>query len=325
MPHGSRRIRSVHYLRAIAALMVVIYHAFSYHLMAVDHPAVANWLKQGVGLFFGISGYVMVVSTSPLPPSPAHFLWRRVERIGPLYWTATLCVAIGAGEGNGWKLFSSLLFLPSMGVAGGPVLPVGWTLNFEMAFYILFAIFLPLPRRIAVPLLASILILASCSGFLLHPPALLAYYGQPLLLDFVAGMVIAHFHVRLPGWLLPLGFLLLGVLPLLTDMRPLTVTLPVAVILASARSLDGRLKDWFLPTLLGEASYAIYLSHLFVILPVLAVMGQHHPIGFVVAILGSVLAGIAVHRFVEIPLRDIAARLAWRKISLGGQPGEQAA
>lgn len=300
----------------IAAMMVVAYHVFSYHLMTVDHPATALWLREGVGLFFGISGYVMVVSTSASPPDPASFFWRRIKRIGPLYWIATACIVVGTGEDDGWNILSSLLFLPSIGSADDPVLPVGWSLNFEMAFYALFALFLPLPRRIAIPALASILILASSLSQFPNVPPLAAYYGQPILLDFVAGMLIAHFDFRLPGWLTPPGFLLLALTPQWTDMRPLTVTVPVALILASARSFDHQLKDWPLPTLLGEASYAIYLSHLFVLLPTLLFFGEGHAGGGVIAILASIIAGVLAHKYIEIPLKELFSQAGQRRISL---------
>jgi len=316
MPPGSRRIRSIHYLRMIAALMVVTYHVFSYHLISVDDPAMTRWLREGVGLFFGISGYVMVISTSASSPDPASFFWRRVKRIGPLYWIATACIVIGTGEENGWKILSSMLFLPSIGIADAPVLPVSWTLNFEMAFYALFALFLPAPRRIAIPALASILILGSCIGQFPNPPPLAAYYGQPILLDFVAGMLIAHFDFRLPAWLTPLGFLLLAVAPQWTDSRPLTVTVPVALILASACSLDHKLKHWRLPTLLGEASYAIYLSHLFILLPALLFFGQDHAGGGALAILAAIVAGIIAHKYIEIPLQELLKHVGRRRISL---------
>ncbi|AMK23707.1 MULTISPECIES: acyltransferase family protein [unclassified Sphingobium] len=324
MPPGSHRIRSIHYLRMIAAVMVVTYHVFSYHLMSADDPAMTRWLREGVGLFFGISGYVMVISTSASPPDPASFFWRRVRRIAPLYWIATACVVIGTGEENGWKILSSMLFLPSMGIADGPVLPVGWTLNFEMAFYALFALFLPVPRRIAIPALASILILASCISQFPDPPPLAAYYGQPILLDFVVGMLIAHFDFRLPGWLTPLGFLLLALAPQWTDIRPLTVTAPVALILASARSLDHKLKDWPLPTLLGEASYAIYLSHLFILLPALLFFGQDHAGGAVIAILASIVAGVIAHKYIEIPLTELLRQMERRGFGLAQQADGQA-
>jgi len=316
MSPGSRRIRSIHYLRIIAAVMVVTYHSFSYHFMTVGDPATVLWLREGVGLFFGISGYVMVVSTSASPPDPASFLWQRIKRIAPLYWIATTFIVLGTGDDDGWNILSSMLFLPSIGQRGRPVLPAGWSLNFEMAFYVLFALFLPLPRRIAIPTLASVLILASFLSQFLYAPSLAAHYGQPILLDFVAGMLIAHFDFRLSGWLTPVGFLLLALAPQWTDIRPLTVTMPVALILASARSLDQGLKDWRLPTLLGDASYAIYLSHLFVLLPALLFVGQDTMGGGLMAILGSIVVGVIAHKYVEIPLNALLRQVSQRNFSL---------
>lgn len=118
------------------------------------------------------------------------------------------------------------------------------------------------------------------------------------------------------GWLTPVGFLLLALAPQWTDIRPLTVTMPVALILASARSLDQGLKDWRLPTLLGDASYAIYLSHLFVLLPALLFVGQDNMGGGLMAILGSIVVGVIAHKYVEIPLNALLRQVGQRSFSL---------
>lgn len=78
------RLLSIHYLRAIAAIMVIVYHVFSHRLVPVPNAGAVVWLKQGVGIFFVISGYVMVSSTARGDVSAGQFLWRRLRRIAPI-------------------------------------------------------------------------------------------------------------------------------------------------------------------------------------------------------------------------------------------------
>lgn len=120
-------------------------------------------------------------------------------------------------------------------------------------------------------------------------------------------MLIAHYRVHIPAWCFPIGFILLALLPHWTEMRLLSATIPAALILASARSLDRRLPEWRLFTLLGEASYAIYLAHLFVVVGFLSVIGTDNgrALTLAAAIFGSVLTGILVHLYLELPLKAL--------------------
>lgn len=308
---SSTRILSVHYLRAVAALMVVLYHVYSYHLSIADHGRSVLWLKEGVAIFFAISGFVMVSSTGRTEIGPAQFLWKRAKRIVPLYWLTTLCVVVG--NLPEWRhIIASLFFIPltnpQTGMIDPPLVDVGWTLNFEMAFYLLFAISMLLPRRVSFWTLTGGLVALSASGLVFdYRPSFIAYYGQSFLLDFVAGLLIAHFRIRLSAYFLPIGFLLLALMPQVTEIRLLSATLPAASILASALSLDRKLPRWGWLTLLGDSSYAIYLSHLFVVIGFLSLWGVDHG-GTLVAmttLLISALVGILMHRQVELPLKAL--------------------
>ncbi len=314
------RFLSIHYLRAVAAIMVVVYHAFSHRLIVADNDLHIRWLKDGIAIFFVISGFVMVVSTSRETFNAAEFLQRRLARIVPLYWFATLWFAAATGIRDWPHLLASLFFVPQTDpVTGGATLPivdVGWTLNYEMAFYALFALSMLLPRRIAIwALCLALALLAGPAGMLkLGMPA--SFYVQPYWWEFIAGMLIAHLGLRAPLWCLPLGFVLLAIGPLFVPMRLLAISLPAALIVASARSLDGILREWTVPTLLGDASYAIYLTHLFVLLPLILRFGSsgNPAVMFVLSVFGGVAVGIAVHLGVERPL----ARLVHYRAKPGG-------
>jgi exopolysaccharide production protein ExoZ len=142
--------------RAVAALLVVLLHAFETWGERVDPAAPGvSWDNgaAGVDIFFVISGFVMVISSQRLVDRPGAwltFLRHRVVRIVPLYWLLTtvkiLAVVLLGGvvlrTGLDFNFVAaSYLFLPVIDTAGHfrPVLPVGWTLTYEFLFYLFFA------------------------------------------------------------------------------------------------------------------------------------------------------------------------------------------
>lgn len=301
---------SIHYLRAIAALMVVAVHCFTYGLVPIDDVSRATWLKHGVALFFVISGFVMVVSTQGRDTGPKDFLVRRLIRIVPLYWVMTLAWSVVARDWTGSQMAASLLFVPSFDSTSGelvpPVLEPGWTLNFEMFFYLVFAAALLLPERARVWAVGIFLAAFTQLAPLLHLPPTLAYYADPLLLLFVGGMAIARYDLRLPALFVPAGF---AALALLSDHPNnwIAVYLPALAIVLGARSLDLRLPHWRLPQLLGDASYSIYLSHLLVLQLALQFVAPHvpGPVTLLTVLVGASALGVLTYRSVEMPT------LAW--------------
>ena len=94
----------------------------------------------------------------------ADFLRRRIIRIVPLYWLATVAAFISHkiwathGAHAGWMdLAYSLAFIPYLSGEDGwyPILPGGCTLNYEMMFYMVFSLGLTLPRKLALPSVAQ--------------------------------------------------------------------------------------------------------------------------------------------------------------------------
>src|SRR5690606_6137053 len=82
---------SVQVLRAIAASMVVIFHLPAY----IGYEDVfIPVLHGGVDLFFVISGFVMMVSTTDKRHDPVSFLKKRFMRIVPLYWLGTIAMLV---------------------------------------------------------------------------------------------------------------------------------------------------------------------------------------------------------------------------------------
>ncbi|MGH6808111.1 MAG: acyltransferase family protein, partial [Ensifer adhaerens] len=85
-----KTIHGIQYLRALAALGVVLFHAAE---RTGHHFAIG---AAGVDVFFVISGFIMWVISDRRPVAPLSFLKERLRRIAPIYWLATV-VMIGGG------------------------------------------------------------------------------------------------------------------------------------------------------------------------------------------------------------------------------------
>ncbi|MDR1641740.1 MAG: acyltransferase [Clostridiales bacterium] len=134
-PLVRQRLDNIQALRGIAALMVLLLHG-SYGIIPGNF---------GVDIFFCISGFIIVYTTQG---ETKDFLKKRLIRVVPLYWYATiqrfvlLWVCYYAGVANSDRrdlrcFVSSLLFLP---INGAPMQTLGWTLYYEVAFYAMFAV-----------------------------------------------------------------------------------------------------------------------------------------------------------------------------------------
>jgi peptidoglycan/LPS O-acetylase OafA/YrhL len=277
-----------------------------------------------VDLFFVISGYVMMISSRRLVAPPdgwRRFLVQRARRIVPLYWLCTAaklaCVTLVPSlapqtRPTVWTLVASLVFLPARDQLGAvrPVLPVGWTLNFEALFYVMFA--LALAARVHPLWISPALTCLAIAGFWRDSawPAPL-FLANGLVLEFAAGMALACIRWRVPRraapWLLAAGATLLLNLPSAGPWRFLLWGIPASVILAACLALEPtvgqRLPAWLLTV--GDASYAIYLVHPLIV----PAMARHGALAAAAAVPLSVAAGILVHRWLDAPLqRRLAGR-----------------
>jgi peptidoglycan/LPS O-acetylase OafA/YrhL len=190
-----------------------------------------------------------------------------------------------------------------------------------MFFYALFgtALLWPINTAVAVSAALSIVVL---SGWFLGPlPLPLSFWGDPIVLEFVFGMIIAAARRR--GMWLPeyVGVMLIasGVLLLIawnpaTSDTPRVVGwgLPAAAIVAGATLSAGSKYKFYLGRAfiaLGDASYSLYLLHLMVLLAwrrAWSYMGWNaaeFPMLYAgTALLGSLAAAILVFVYFERPI-----------------------
>ena len=274
--------QSIQYLRAIAALMVLAYHVGQNVGLLDDGPVRPHWLAAGVDIFFVISGFVMVVSTEARPITAGRFLQLRMVRIVPLYWLCTLLfplILLVRGQAlPGWdEILKSLFFIfytnPRSGDAS-PIVNVGWTLNYEMVFYLVFAALIAVPVRRRIAIMAVLFALICCARpFVPEDNGFLFRMTSPHPLEFVAGMAIGAGRVllhRLPGWL-GLAVMALALAGLATIDSPFSRVIHFApfsalIVLGAAMSEPVWLRrplGWM--GRLGDASYSLYLTHALVL------------------------------------------------------------
>jgi exopolysaccharide production protein ExoZ len=259
-----RHYRSVHYLRGAAAIMVVVFHIFSNVPFMQPDLAKTLWLRGGVDIFFVISGFVMVQSTTGRSVKALQFLRRRALRIVPMYWIATFAVIMQV-EGDWLFKVKSLLFIPALNPESKmmqPVLEPGWTLNYEMFFYLVFALTMALKESLRLPAVAIIFAGFAVAGWATENSALIEFYCRPMILEFVLGMAIARFGLRLPAIAVPLGIAAMIIFQSAGADRLITLGIPATLIVAGALSCEDRLPHSKLADFLGSASYSVYLFHL---------------------------------------------------------------
>ena len=305
-----RQIGAIQILRAVAALMIVLAHAQDDALNEAGKAGLAfarthalPW-DAGVDLFFVISGFIMVHASRRLfatPGASGMFLGRRLIRIVPLYWFLTSIVlailALVTWHGTrpfpGWsEVVSSFGFLPFPRSGDGQPRPLaahGWTLNYEMFFYVVFALFVRYRQAVAVAGVASVLVVIVALGAIVRPTqTVLAYWSDPIVLEFAIGMGIAvarQHGVRLRRSYVPalvaIGLVLLSFdLAGMEEVANLAVKangfprlvgcgLPMALvfgaIVAAEPVFDTQSKPLAAFCVLGDASYALYLFHPLVI------------------------------------------------------------
>ena len=302
-----KKLEIVQVLRGFAASFVMIYHLKD--VLPADHRAkqimdqVFMSGAAGVDLFFIISGFLMVLIMPEDKGSrwklSMRFLLKRLIRIWPAYIVATLGFYFIINGLNFYpesikRLAKSLLFLPLASTEppffGHAFLLVGWTLNYEMYFYILIAFVLLFGRYkwlvfFVVIGLTLLVIPAGYTHISIDPSdqglsgaAYLNLITNPIIWNFVAGVIIGMlFNNKSTRTALELFFfkpyrataMLLVVLFLVFSgfwerHGPLDWGFAMAVVFivllffSTGKEISY---PWYL-VYLGDMSYSIYLLHL---------------------------------------------------------------
>lgn len=345
---GHGELVSIQYLRAFAALSVLVTHVLQWPLGELNFAFLKTG-RLGVEVFFVISGFIMTMIAGDGAFRPQRFLGRRALRIVPAYWAATFLVtALALALPSQFRttvptiegLIKSLLFIPSQDPKA-PLLLLGWTLNYEAFFYLVFASLFFLGSELRTLVLCALFAALVATGISLKNPSHLeAFYTSMSLIGFCAGTVVAQVYRH--GWLKPdpeiLHALIGATLVLLVafyvvpwdnaDRAPLhvhllmTVTAVAVVLLGLQIEVAGRLPRLATLKYLGDTSYSLYLFHIFPVAAIWAVAKRlfdvQQPLAYaacsVVAIVAGVAFGLICHHLIERPF--LAASRKWRRVAV---------
>lgn len=330
------KIYNIQVLRAVSALLVLVFH------LTAAMPWRFGPGEAGVDIFFTISGYIMAVLACRPDAAIKPFVLQRLARIAPFYW---LCTAAGIALALAMPLAfprmpvtpasiaCSALFLPCPPSPGFdmPILLQGWTLNYEMGFYLIVALSLLVPLRVRGPVLLVALVANALAALVLgvfHP------LMSPLTLEFASGVMIALAQGRVAVWrgqaggrwaarvLVATGVVLLAaewVLGLTDVFARVALHMWVGWVMVAGAVLGepggppGPL--WRSAAVLGDASYALYLTHLLVVIPMdqwLSAMDW--AARTVLAGIVAVAMALAIHFAIERPLHRASSRALRRMV-----------
>jgi exopolysaccharide production protein ExoZ len=323
-------IRSLTALRAIAASTVVYFHIMS--------PTGHAFGEFGVDIFFVISGFVIAMVVNTKGQSPAPFLASRIARIAPLYWTLTVLVLgiaiarpnlLNSSTGNLSDFLMSLFFIPYRKANGliHPLLFVGWTLNYELAFYLIASLSLFAKKN--KTLIVSTLVFTVFAGCRISGDSSTAvvFFSSERLLEFVMGMCaweIFRRGPRISPLLAATTMITLYAMMASFELNHITFSplirngIPSFMIVILATSLESWFSNGWLTrliTFVGDASYATYLSHPYVVeglRRVLPIMSHGtaitSPAGTILTVTFALMVGSVLYICVDKPMHAAARR-----------------
>ncbi len=345
------KLDAIQGLRGFAALLVVADHSWLHFPSAARFAAETKFQLHalaealghyGVEIFFVISGFIMTATSAnefAARGAPSRFLRRRIFRVVPLYWLSTLALIIALlfrdTHTGSLEVMKSLLFIPYSNDdhVFQPILRRGWTLNYEMFFYLLFAAALFLPGKRGLTALLSVLAAAAilgqvgmfsrCDGTLCE---LAFFYSRSIILYFALGVCLGlirdwmirtgRLHDARPSWILASTLVAAAIYAagcyggdarIVELLTPLLVIVPVALgaLTHIERPMSGPI--FFAVIVIGDASYSIYLTHSFFIDPAarawrLLSNGSNLVLYFAIMLLGSCAVGYLTYRWIEQPI-----------------------
>jgi len=290
-----RKLTNVQHLRAVAALIVLITHQYAatVFVAARSHrsfDSIPLYGTFGVDIFFVISGFIMFYTASNEfgggVAATDKFIRRRLIRVVPIYWLLTMAMAalrfFQNKADSAPALVQSLLFIPFVAGNGKfrPVLGVGWSLNYEMLFYAIFAVGLLLPRRSGVFMIFMTLMALITAGSLFALPPPFSAWTKPIIGEFLLGVILGIAYVDRPDWfnkirIPPLPVIVAIVCTLFYFYQPdgikegslllrpllwVTAMLVVLIALLCENGTDPGLISRTM-TRIGDSSYSLYLTH----------------------------------------------------------------
>jgi len=327
----NKKIEIIQLLRLIGALCIIIYHSG----IVGEHGYFA------VEIFCILSGYIIMYSTQK-ESSKKGFLRKRLLRIVPVYWGFTF-IMYGLllivpqlsimSEAEPEYLLKSLFFIPFVNGKGYgvPLIGVGWTLNYEVFFYIIFFLAIHISHKLRGIVASSIIILLCILHYTLNLDYLIwNYYTDAFMLEFVFGIIAfyaidwlkkyasnkAFRYTLLATSILCFLWMMFDVGVETNVLRCVRIGLPALWFFMSMLVLYEEKTYPKLFVACGNATFSIYLleyfsTALYKVIAIHLTWGPTIPL-FLCMIAGTLLAGYWVYKYIETPLYKRLTQLCIR-------------
>lgn len=342
----ANNLKSLQILRFVAATSVAYFHIFA-------NP---NFGSFGVDIFFVLTGFVIALVIQSNNNSYS-FAINRIARITPLYWllTSLLFVLITikpelfsvsiVNSANIINFAKSLFFIPYAGAFGvTPIISLGWTLNYEMFFYLCVWISLLISKSHALKI-TFILITSAffLFGNLLSNKVANIFFGLEIIFEFILGFVAYQLYAKKFLNFLTTKIFVVAAIAIYVFMaviesygiignRFILFGLPsFALVICSVRleSIFHNSQAYITRLLvsMGDASYATYLTHWYVIVFLRKILSEklglfdfYSPIGIFFSLSLALVVGQITYKLVDKPLNKLLKNLFNSKITKSTQP-----
>ena len=342
-----KEIKSIQILRAIAALSVVYYHSTHKDIGMLSLPIAGSF---GVDIFFVISGFVIALM---LLRNTNNFFIKRLFRIMPIYIIATIIMVMGHAflpQGN-TTIVNSLTFIKSIffiPYSHNPILMQGWTLNYEMFFYLVTSFCLLIVKNkklvaVACALVLSVMFitlkLSNTKIFVLR------YYKADLFFEFIYGIILFYIYnhcvIKRKKYFLIKNkqlnivvFILLGLLSFaflvideiyqfrISAYRGIEMGIPALLLVFSFLNLENIIPENAFITFwikLGDASYVMYLFHVFIVIFFTKILFKKQIannssvfISIILAIIilfSTIVVSIIIYKIIDKPIQKYLKRV----------------
>ncbi|MGN1401601.1 MAG: acyltransferase family protein [Bacillus sp. (in: firmicutes)] len=338
-----KKLILIQFSRALVPLLVMLFHVSesmdAYWNYSLFHLTLLPF-SGGVNYFFALSGFMLYYihhNKFTRPNELKGYLLNRFIRIYPLYWFLSLAAILVIllfpylGEMTYQSVIASLLLIPDPSELV-PLLDVAWSLVHTIYFYLIFSAFFLFKRYVSKAFLFifGLISLAYVMGIIWSEYYLINFLFNEYNLIFLAGIWSAYFILNYRfNMKLSVLFAVIGVIgfPLtwlnyIYQVVHLNFDIGTGVssvlIILGLGSIDMQ-KRIIIPkslNYLGNASFAIYLSHNLVLNVFSELFSNHQAFeifgGMLTSIILMILAtsiGCFIHSFIEQPVIRVLKRM----------------
>jgi exopolysaccharide production protein ExoZ len=294
------RLTSLHFLRAIGAIFIVVSHShglmrkrfeslgFTDTFWQIEQGYTKVFGAIGVDLFLVLAGFFAFYTTWNRNNGAIGFLTKRLIRIYPIWWVALLLLVLmsfvpgSSGIYSLSEIYNSVILNPIY-IDGQikPILEIGWTLHYIVFYYlaITFLMSIRLDSINVLKILTLLFITLSTVGIYVNTLVpIVEVITNPRTLAFALGGWLAFILLEKPikwgAWHTGIALLVLALLIVLfvffDEWRLNAPTLlsrsSIAVLIILLFVFEPKLKTYNFHKVFnvcGNASYSIYLFHMF--------------------------------------------------------------